>query len=225
MSPERAQLRAEAGADLADLQPALAAARAAWEPYRVAIGAIEDDLRSELRPAMWKANHDAVHASFGHHHTAARRATTASQRVDDAEARIAAVYTHGAGIKRRLDGLETEARNLAGLAHPPGCFGLEDFKREELHQIDQVLNAVDVRARWTDRKSVVTTELGEAVAILTEFAGQAPLFAVNPGAVDRSQWTGVLEPVIDLLRGRGLEAPAVRAALLERTVPELGIEL
>ena len=56
---ERAAKRADAAAELADLQPALAAAQAAWEPYRRPIAEIDDNLRSELRPAMWKANHDA----------------------------------------------------------------------------------------------------------------------------------------------------------------------
>ena len=38
---------------------------------RPRIAEIEDELRTELRPAMWKANHDAMHASFGHRHRAA----------------------------------------------------------------------------------------------------------------------------------------------------------
>jgi hypothetical protein len=125
---ERTARRADAAAELADLQPALAAARAAWEPYRRAIAVIEGDLRSELRPAMRKANHDAIHAHIGHRHTAGRRARTANERVDDADARLAAIYADGAGIKQRLDGLAEEADNLSNLAHPsPGAFGLEDL--------------------------------------------------------------------------------------------------
>ncbi len=88
---DRARRRAEAAAELADLQPALAAARATWQPYGNAIAEIEDELRSELRPAMWKANSDARHAGFGHHHATARRAKAANGRVADAEARIAAI--------------------------------------------------------------------------------------------------------------------------------------
>ena len=77
--------------------------------------------RSELRPAMWQANHDAMHAGFGHHHATARRAKAANGRVDDAEARIAAIHADGADIKQRLDALEAQAWNLADLAHPsPG---------------------------------------------------------------------------------------------------------
>ena len=81
----RADRRADAAAELAELQPDLAAARAAWQPYAERIAAIEDELRTDLRPAMWKANHDATHAGFGHRHSASRRANDATERVDDAE--------------------------------------------------------------------------------------------------------------------------------------------
>jgi hypothetical protein len=187
---------------------------------------IEDDLRSELRPAMWKANHDAMHASIGHHHTAARRAKAARELVDDADAGIAAIYADGAGIKQRLDALHTEARNLAELAHPsPGGFGLEDLNREHVGQIDRLLNTVDVWTTWSDGRPVGITELAEAVAVLTETARQAPLFALHPGEIDRSQWIELLEPLTDLLRQRGVEPPAIRDVALGRTAPELGIEL
>jgi hypothetical protein len=83
---DRARRRADAAVELADLQPTLGAARAAWQPYRDAIGEIEDGLRSGLRPAMWKASMHAVHAGFGHHHATARRAKAANDRVAEAEA-------------------------------------------------------------------------------------------------------------------------------------------
>ena len=82
ISPTEPSRRAEAAAELAELQPALAAARAAWQPYAERIAAIEDELRTELRPAMWKANHDATHAGFGHRHSASRRANDATERVE-----------------------------------------------------------------------------------------------------------------------------------------------
>ena len=78
----RAERRAEAAAELAALQPDLAVARAAWQPSAERIAAIEDELRTDLRPAMWKANHDATHAGFGHRHSARRRANDATERVD-----------------------------------------------------------------------------------------------------------------------------------------------
>ena len=56
---ERAHRRTEAAAELADLQPALSTARAAWQPYANRINEIEHELATVLRPAMWQANHDA----------------------------------------------------------------------------------------------------------------------------------------------------------------------
>ena len=213
-------------AELVDLQPVLAAARAAWEPYRRAITVIEDDLRSELRPAMWKANHDALHAGVGHRHGANRRARITNERVDDADARLAAIFADGAGIKQRLNSLQTEASNLADVAHPsPGGFGLEELNREHVGQIDRLLNAVDAWTTWADGGPVGTTELAAAVAVLTEAAQQAPLFALYPGEIDRSQWIELLGPVTDLLRQRGIEPPSLRDVPLGRTSPELGIEL
>jgi hypothetical protein len=63
------------------------------------------------------------------------------------------------------------------------------------------------------------------VTALTEAARQAPLFALHPGEIDRSQWIGLLEPVTDLLRQRGLEPPSLPDVSDGRTAPELGIEL
>jgi hypothetical protein len=107
---DRAARRSDAAVELADLQPALAAARAAWQPYSTTITEIEDELGSQLRPAMWKANHDAMYAGFGHHHTTARRAGEATSRVNEAEHRIAAIRADGADIKLRHDVLQAGAR-------------------------------------------------------------------------------------------------------------------
>jgi ATP-dependent exoDNAse (exonuclease V) alpha subunit len=79
-----ANRRAQAAVELHDLQPALVAARAAWAPYDDAIGAIDARLRRELRPAMWKANVEALRAGFGHRWAATRRARTACAAVTDA---------------------------------------------------------------------------------------------------------------------------------------------
>jgi hypothetical protein len=98
---DRARRRAEAAVELADLRPARAAARAAWHPCGAAIDEIEDELRRDLRPTMWKANGDAMRAGFGHHHATARRAKAANGRVADAEARLAAIYAGAADVKQR----------------------------------------------------------------------------------------------------------------------------
>ena len=223
---DRADRRAQAAAGLVDLQPALAAARAAWQPYAKQVAHIEDELRTALRPAMWKANHLAMHADFGHRHSARRQAKMTNSRVDDANARIAAIHLAAGDVKRHLDVLEAEARNLGDLARPSSVgFGLDDFNRDQLNQIDRLLDAVDVRTTWTDARSVPTTELTRAVAVLTDVARNAPLFTLNPSDIDRSQWLDLLEPVTEMLRQRGVNRPDVRDVPLERTVPELGIEL
>ena len=98
-------------ADLADLQPALAAARAAWRPYQQPINQLEHELRTTLRPAMWKANNQARRAGFGHRHSAARRAAEASRRVADTQARIDAIQAEGQAVKEHLDALEADARD------------------------------------------------------------------------------------------------------------------
>ena len=150
----------------------------------------------------------------------------ANECVDDADARLAAIYVDGRDVKRRLDALQTEVSNLADLAHPsPGGFGLEELNREHVGQIDRLLNAVDLWTRWADGRPVGIAELAAAVEVLTETARQAPLFALHPGDIDRAQWTELLEPVTDLLRQRGIERPAIRDMSPGQTSPELGIEL
>ena len=221
----RAERRAEAATELAALQPDLAAARAAWQPYAERIAAIEDELRTDLRPAMWKANHDATHAGFGHRHSASRRANDATERVEDAEARIASIHTDGADVKQRLDVLEAEARNLHDLAHPsPAGYGLEQFHREQLDRIEPLLDAVDIWTTWAHGRPVPTADLATAVSTLTDAARRAPLLAVNDGEIDRTQWFDALQPVTDLLRMRGIDLHSGRDLELERG-PELGIDL
>ena len=221
----RAERRAEAAAELAALQPGLAAARAAWQPSAERIAAIEDELRTDLRPAMWKANHDATHAGFGHRHSASRRANDATERVEHAEARIASIHTDGADVKQQLDMLEAEARNLHDLAHPsPAGYGLEQFHREQLDRIEPLLDAVDIWTTWAHGRPVPTADLATAVSTLTDAARRAPLLAVNDGEIDRTQWFDALQPVTDLLRMRGIELHSDRRLDLERG-PELGIDL
>ena len=62
---------------------------------------------------MWKANSDALHAGFGHHHASRREAKTATGRVAGAEARIVAIHADGADIRQLLDRIEAVAVNLA----------------------------------------------------------------------------------------------------------------
>ena len=109
----RAERRADAAAELAELQPDLAAARAAWQPYAERIAAIEDELRTDLRPAMWKANHDATHAGFGHRHSASRRANDATERVERRRS------SHRVHPRRRCRRQTTPRRARGRGAQPP----------------------------------------------------------------------------------------------------------
>ena len=79
-----------------ELQPALAAARRGWQPYARPIRDLERELDTELRPAMWRANHDARTAGLGHRRSAQRRAADAAEAVEQAEAAIAAIHADGA---------------------------------------------------------------------------------------------------------------------------------
>jgi hypothetical protein len=163
----------------------------------------------------------------GRRHTAARRARRAKGDVDDADVRLAAINADGASVKQHFEEFQIEAMNLAGLAHPsPGGFALDELDREDMGQIDRLENAVDLWTRWAAGQPVRATELAAAVEVLTDSARQAPLLALHPGQVTRSQWTELLEPVTDLLRQRGIEeAPPDRDPTRRRTAPEVGIEL
>jgi hypothetical protein len=222
---DRARRRADAAVELADLPPTLGAARAAWQPYRDAIGEIEDGLRSGLRPAMWRASSDAVHAGFGHHHATARRAKAANDQVAEAEARIAAIYAGAAAFKQRLDAVEAQAWKLHDLAHPsPAGFGREDLHRQQLHEIDQLLDAFDVWTAWATAHPVPVADLTNAAEVFADSARRAPTLSGNPGEVDRSQWLELLEPVLQLLDQRGVEL-SHDTLCHERAEPDLGLDL
>ena len=203
----------------------MAAARAAWQPYRDAIGEIEDDLRTELRPAMSKANHDATHAGFGHQHATARRAAAANGRVADAEARIAVIHAGAPDVEQRLDAVEAQAWNLHNLAHPsPAGVGLEDLYRGQLHETDQLLDALDVWTLWASGRPVAVADLTNAAETFADSARLAPLFADDRGEIERSHWTALLEPVLQLLGQRGVEL-AHDTLHPERAEPDLGLDL
>jgi conjugative relaxase-like TrwC/TraI family protein len=223
---DRAARRADAAAELAELQPDLAAARAAWQPYADRIAEIEDQLRIELRPAMWNANHDAMHPGFGHRHRASRLATSAAERVEVATNRIAAIRADGAEVEQRLDTLDADARNLHDLAHPsPAGYGLEQFNRDQLDQIEPLLDAVGIWTSWAHGRPVPTVDLAAAASTLTDAARQASLLALNDGEIDRTQWFDALQPVTGLLRMHGIQLSNAQDLKLERNGPELGIDL
>jgi conjugative relaxase-like TrwC/TraI family protein len=222
---DRTKRRAEAAAQLADLQPALAAARAAWQPYADAIATIEHELQTQLRPAMRTAHYQSRHAGFGHHHSSHRHAKAANERVEDAKARIAAIYADAADVKERLDAVEAQARNVHDLAHPsPSGYGVEDLVRAELHDIDRLAGAVDVWTAWAHGRLVALPDLADSTKILTEAGRQAPVHAISEGDIDRSQWIELLAPLVELLHQQEIDL-APYAPDLEPAGPQLGIEL
>ena len=222
---DRARRRAEAAVELADLQPALVAARAAWQPYGTAIAKIDDELRRALRPAMWKANSDAMHAGFGHHHATARRAKAANGRVADAEGRVAAIHAGAADVKQRLDAVEAQAWNLHDRAHPSAAgFGLEDLDRGQLHEIDRMLDALDVWTTWARGHPVAVTDLTNAAQIFAASARRASALSRSRGDIDRAQWFELLEPILQLLDQRSVTL-FHDTMHLEPVGPDLGLEL
>jgi conjugative relaxase-like TrwC/TraI family protein len=223
----RALRRTEAAAELAELQPALDAAQAAWQPNADRIDAIEHELRTVLRPAMWQANRDARQAGFGHRHGAARRAKIATRRVDDAQQRIAAIHTESAGVKEHLDAVETEARELAELVSPnTGHFTVDQLDRDQLHALDQIVEAVDTWTTWASGRPVPTAELADAVSLLHDVARHASPLPTRPDEIDQTRWFELLAPVTALLEQRGLLPSRDHVGHdLEHAGPDLSIDI
>jgi hypothetical protein len=222
---DRAAKPTEAEVALADFQSVLAAARAAWQPHAEAIAGIEHELQSELRPAMWSANHDAMHAGFGRHRSSRRHAKAVTERVAEAQARARDIYAGAADIKERLDVSEAHARNLHDLVHPSsGGYGGEDVLRRELHDIDRLLHAGDVWTAWANGQPITLANLIDTAEILGDVARRAPIVASTERDIERSQWIELHAPVVDLLHQRGIEL-APNALDLEQAGLDLGLEL
>jgi hypothetical protein len=223
---ERAHRRVEAAAELADLQPTLDAARAAWQPYADRINEIEHELATVLRPAMWHANHDARTASFGRRHGAARRAKIATWRVDNAQHDIAVIGADCAHIEEPLDAVEAAARRLAELIRPhTGHFGIDQLDRDHVHALDQTAEAIDTWTTWVNGRPVPTMELADAVSLLHDVARHAPPLPTRVSEIDRTHWLELLEPVTALLEQHGLPNRDGIGLDLEHAEPDLGIDM
>jgi AAA domain len=196
----REQRRAAAHEQLQALQPAIDAAQEAWEPYARPIRDLERELQTELRPAMWSANHDAREAGFGHRRHAERVAGDARRAVQQAQA---AIYADGAPVKERLDQLQRHAAELRGRAEP--IAGLDTLDHNQIRQLDQVLDATETYTGWLDGRPTPTARLAHAVGTLTTVARSAPACARHPGEVDQTQWYRLLDlapPLHELERER-----------------------
>jgi conjugative relaxase-like TrwC/TraI family protein len=223
---ERAHRRSDAAAELVELQPALGAARAAWRPYAERTIAIEHELETVLRPAMWQANYDARTARFGQRYRATRRAKIATRRVDYAQHRIAAIRADGARFKEPLDAVEAEERRLVELASPhTRHFNVDRLDRDQLHALDQIADAVDTWTTWANGRPVPTVELADAVSLLHDLARHAPPLPTRASEIDRTHWFELLQPVTALLEQRGLSTRDHVGHNLEHTGPDLGIDM
>jgi hypothetical protein len=211
---ERERRQAVARRELADLQPALHAAEAAWEPFAQPIRDLERRLDTELRPAMWSAKGDTQRAGLGHRRGTSRRAAEAARAVERAQAGIDGVRRDGAPIEQHLADLQRQARALTARAEPNDA--LDQLDAHEIRQLDQILDATDTYCDWLDGRSVPTARLNYAVEVLAEVAERAPFFVRHPGEPDRTQWYQLLEPASDHLD---------RGPTHDRHPPEIDLDL
>ena len=217
--------RAVAATELAALQPTLHPARAAWQPYADRIAALEHQLDTELRPALWRANRSAMHAGFGHRHATTRRAREAASRVEEAQTSIAEMRADGAGIKDVIDGLEHHARRLEDVANATFTRSLDQLDQLELDAIDRVVASLDTWTAWAHGRPVASTHLAAAIETLTDHARHSPLSVENPAAVARDQWLELLGPVTQQLADHGIDIDGERRLDVEPAGLELGIDL
>ena len=207
---DRQDRRTVARHEVHELQPLLDAARKAWEPYARPIRDLEQRLDSELRPAMWEANRQARAAGLGHRHTTQRHATQAAEAVNNAEAAIASIRSDGAPHKKDLDRLQIHAGELQAATESHGW--LDQHDRQQVTQLDQVLDAVDTYTAWLDGRATPTARLAHAVETLWGVAQHAPSFATDANPVDKTRWYQLLDRAPDDLGQR---------VALERSVTEL----
>jgi hypothetical protein len=218
------QRRREAAAALVELQPVVAAARAAWAPYAKRLADLDRVLNNELRPATWDANHAARHARFGHRHAAQRHARDATAAVQKATAEIAAIRADGAPITQQLDTLQEQARTLHAVAHGTFNHHLEQLDRQQLADVDRVVAAIDVWTSWVRGRPVTTNALANAVDSLHQHARHTPLLP-SQGNADRSEWIELLEPAVELLHDRGFGVrPGPEIPSIDHDL-DIGIEL
>ena len=211
---QRGHRRVSASRELAELQPALQTARAAWESYARPIRDIEHELDTELRPAAWRAKEAALRAGLGHRRIANRRATEAAQAVEDARADIDAIRRDGAPFEQHLGAMQRQASVLRTRAEPVDALDQHDAR--EIRQLAQILDAADTYTDWLDGRPVPTARLSHAVQVLSEVAEHAPFFARHSGEPDRTQWYQLLELASDHLD---------RGPTHDRRQPEVDLDL
>jgi hypothetical protein len=196
--------------ELDDLQPALTAARQAWEPYARPIDRLQRQLDSVLRPDLWHANHAARTPGLGHRRSAQRDAIDAVDAVKAAEAAIAGIHAKGAPQKHQLDQLLIREAELRALTTGPDR--LDAHLRQQIAELDQILDATDTYTAWLDGRPTSSARLAHAVETLMTVARHAPAFARHPNEIDQAQWYQLLDLAPDDLHhqaGRRRHEPAI----------------
>ena len=199
--------RAARRQELDDLQLALTAARRAWEPYARPIDSLQRELDSVLRPDLWHANHDARTAGLGHRRSTQHRAAGAAQAVENAEAAITAIHAQGAPRKQHLDRLRIREGELRALTTGPDR--LDSHLRQQIAELDQVLDATDTYTAWLNGRPIPSARLAHAVDTLTTVARHAPAFATETNPIDQTQWYRLLDLAPDHLADRAVRQRSV----------------
>jgi hypothetical protein len=139
---------------------------------------------------MWQANHEARTAGLGRRR-AQRGAVDANQAVQAAEAAIASIRAEGAPEKEHLDRLRVRDGELRALTTGPDQ--LDILFRQQIAEVDQVLDATDTYTAWLDGRPTPTARLAHAVDTLTTVARHASAFARHPDEIDQTQWYQFLD--------------------------------
>ena len=77
---------------------------------------------------------------------------------------------------------------------------------------------------WASGRPVAVADLTNAAEVFADSPAGRRRLHRNPGEIDRSHWIELLEPVLELLDQRGVDAPH-DTLHLERAGPDLGLEL
>jgi len=123
-----------------------------------------------------------------------------------------------------VDYLDDRARRRADSAVELANLQPALAAREQLHQIDQMLDAFGVWTAWASGHTVAVADLTNAVEAFADSARRAPVLSGSGGEIARSYWIELLEPVVGLLDQRGVTLYH-DTLHLERAGPDLGLEL
>jgi hypothetical protein len=110
-------------------------------------------------------------------------------------------------------------------AHPsPGTSVPDTLDRDQFHEIDRLLAALDAWTTWSEGRPVAMADLAESAEVLSHIARETPVLATKSGEIDRSEWLDALQPLLELLCQGGIQL-ARTTRQVEIDSPGLGVEL